>query len=125
MIRKVAYVGGLLFAVIAASIGLLRGLVLQDACTGTGSLVYNFTALCSDIFPNYVWLFCIANVLLLSGLLVLSVWGNIRPLVRYTAICIFLVYGIWLIVFSSAVWNAPFFTEPHYPPGVDPHCIEC
>jgi uncharacterized BrkB/YihY/UPF0761 family membrane protein len=125
LIRVVSLVAGLIFAAFSTFMALFRGIIIQDACTGTGSLGNNFARMCSDDFINYVLVFSGISLFIMLALIIFSVQPNVKPVTRYITLGIFITYGIWLITFSSIVWDLPFFTEGHYPEGVNPHCLEC
>ena len=125
MPQTVVIIGEIILACAATIWGLLSGLVTQDMCTGTNSLGNNFSKVCSEDFPSYVWLFTIASVLLMLVLIALSSWQSIRRGIRYALQGILIIYAIWLIGFSSSIWVTPFFTDRHYPDGVNPKCLEC
>jgi hypothetical protein len=41
------------------------------------------------------------------------------------ALVFFIIYGFLIILFPYAIWSNSFFTDRHYPPGVNPNCLEC
>lgn len=122
--RWITIVFGLMYILVSTFAGLLKGFFIQDVCTGTGPGSYNFTRLCGPDFISYVWLFAAVSFLFIAGLLVFIIsMDTVRPLIRYTAFAIFVIYG--LMVFSAAIWDAPFFAVPNYPQAVNPNCLEC
>lgn len=125
MTRKVVLIAGIIFAGFAAICGLLQGILAQEVCTGTNSLGDNYSRVCSSGFMSYVWLFTVASILAMLGLIVLWSQKNMPKLVRYSSFGIFILYGVWLILFSSAIWNISFFRDRQYPEGLNPNCLEC
>lgn len=121
--RRILIIGGIVFTVIFTCLGMLGWLGIQDYCTGTGSLGYNFSILCNS--GSFVLLFLIGNFFLLLGLIFLLMKQQIKPLIRYAALTLFIIYGIWVILSPYGIWNSPFFMTRHYPPGIDPKCLEC
>jgi hypothetical protein len=124
----IGIIAGVIIAIIVAGIGFLRGYSAQDICTGTGSAGYQFARICGDSFLNHVGLFAIVSFGLL-GLIALAAWQTPRPIIRLAALGIFLLYAVWAALFSSSVWNTPYFMAYVYDPSrggsFDMNCLEC
>lgn len=125
MKSTVVYGGGLIFIVGATGMMIFGSFFTGDTCTGTNSVGNHFSRLCDSNFFIYVGAFACVSFFLMIGLLLLSVSEHMRGSIRMVAFSIFIVYGVWMMCFSSMIWNTPFFTEKHYPPGVNPQCLEC
>ena len=127
--RTIGISAGVIIAIVAAGIGFLRGYSAQDICTGTGSAGYQFARICGDGFLNHVGLFAIASLGLLLGLIALAAWQTPKPIIRLVALGIFVVYAVWVALFSSSLWNTPYFMAYVYDPSrggsFDLNCLEC
>ncbi len=125
MRQMILTLGVIGFIVFATAAGFLHGMFMQDVCTGTSSVPYHFAVVCSDGFLAYVCVFTAVSFLLMAGLIVLTARWNARPLRRMLVLGLFIGYGIWLMVFSTGFWELPVFMQPHFTPGVNPHCLDC
>jgi hypothetical protein len=127
--RIIGISAGVVIAIIAAWIGFLRGYFTQDICTGTGSAGYQFARVCGDGFLNHVGLFAIVSLGLLLGLIALAARQTPRPIIRLAALGVFLVYAVWVTLFSSSVWTTPYFVGYVYDPArggsFDLNCPTC
>jgi hypothetical protein len=128
-LQIIGIIAGLIIALITAGIGFLRGYFIRDICTGTGSLGYNFARVCGDGFLNHVGLFAIGSFALLAVLLALASWPKLKPIIRVVALGAFLIYAVWAALFSSSVWDTPYFMAYFYDPSrsgaLDLNCLEC
>jgi hypothetical protein len=121
--RRILIIVLIPFTIIFTCLGMLGWLGMQDYCTGTGSLGYNFSRLCDS--GSFVLLFLVGNFFLLLGFIFAFMKQQIKPWFRYTALILFIIYGVWVILIPNGIWNSPFFMAQHYPPGIDPKCLEC
>jgi hypothetical protein len=124
--RTIGIITGIIIAVVAAGIGFVRGYFIHDVCTGMG---YSFTRTCADSFINHVGLFAVGSLALLITLLGLAAWSRVKPSIRVVALGVFLIYALWTVLFSSSVWDTPYFTAYVYDPShydnFDWHCSTC
>ena len=116
-------IAGFMFTFLFTSCGLLGWLGANDLCTGTESVGYNFSILCHSGLQAS--LFCAANFLLLYVLYTLFTQRLASRFIRYTVVIVFILYGIWIIFFPYGIWTSPYFMARHYPPNVNPNCLEC
>ncbi len=127
--RTIGIITGVVIAIVAAGIGFLRGYAAQDVCTGTGSAGYQFARVCGDDFWKAVGLFSFMSFLFLLGLLTLAISKKLKPAIRLAALGVFLIYAAWVTLFSSSVWNTPYFMAYVYDPSrggaFDFNCLEC
>jgi len=119
--RKGAIFFGLIFTCTFAARGFVRWFFAGDNCSGSVSLS-GFARLChSDL---YGFLFLISNFVLLGVIIWLTGRYDDRQF-RLIVVGLTFIYGVWVILFSSTIWDAPYFTSSNFPPGVNPHCTEC
>lgn len=126
--RIIGISAGVIIATIAAGIGFLHGFFAQDICTGTGSAGYQFARICGDGFLVYVWLFAIANFILLLTLIALAAGQHLKPIIRWAALAVFVIYSLWITLFSWSVWTTPYFLGYVYDPArgsFDMNCPAC
>jgi hypothetical protein len=127
--RTIGFSTGVTIAIIAAGIGFLRGYFAQDICTGTDSAGYQFARICGDSFLNYVGLLAIASLGLLLGLIALAAWQTPKPIIRLAALAVFVIYTLWITLFSFTLWTTPYFTAYVYDPSrsgsFDLNCPQC
>ncbi|MEO8607181.1 MAG: hypothetical protein ABI690_04835 [Chloroflexota bacterium] len=127
--RSIGISAGVIIAIIAAGMGWIWGIVAQGVC-GAGTWIYYSAArVCGDGFLNHVGLFAAGSFALLIVLLALAAWPRVKPIIRVTALVAFIIYAVWVALFSSSVWNAPYFMAYVYDPSrsgsFDLNCLEC
>jgi hypothetical protein len=122
-------IAGVGIAIVAAGMGFWQGYAAHEVCTGTGSYQYSYARVCGDDFLGRVGLFALASLVLLMGLAAVSARIGIKPLIRIGAIGVFVAYAVWVGLFSSSLWNTPYFMgyvyDPFRSPIIDFNCMEC
>ncbi len=109
-------IAGTLFTILFSCCGLLDWLGSVAICHGTGSVAYNFSRTChSEI---YAGLFFIGDFLLFIGLFYLLTCERVRRGIKYLALMAFIPYGLFVICIPNVIWDLPYFTTLHFPPGV-------
>jgi hypothetical protein len=120
---------GIMITIITILMALRWAYVAMAVCTGTSAAEYQYARVCSDGFINHVSLFAAGSFALLAVLLMLVASTNLKPIIRRVALGVFVVYALWAALFSSSVWDTPYFMAYFYDPSrsgaLDLNCLEC
>jgi hypothetical protein len=120
---------GITITIITILMVLRWAYVAMAVCSGRSAAEYQYARVCSDGFLNHVSLFAAGSFTLLAVLLMLAASRNLKPIIRVVALGVFVAYAVWAALFSSSVWNTPYFMAYFYDPSrsgaLDLNCLEC